>query len=167
MVFVVPLNDATYDADQKTMTIGSEYTGFLNRDFSNGSILISSSTQETGSYEGVNAFGVRKMISKRDTKEVRVTVPKNEETNFRDSKAVLISMSPQEARVAKPNLSVLFAGTLIQPYFSESRLHLAPKIDLPYDYTVHAETIHTNISCAAIYNRASGKVLQHLDITRI
>ena len=131
--------------------------------------------KETGSYLGSNAFGVTKLITKRDMNSYVIGLYSGNDTHqgwpqgdVLKSIAALrpvkysFPMSPDIAREAKDRLEIVLVGKLTYPYVFEISKHLSPTIANPFETTenIHGTTI--DVHCAALINGADGRIIQYL-----
>lgn len=177
VVFSVPLAGdlIKYNADTGLMIIGHEYSGLLRTTHTSaGDMIVTKSSRKTaGTYIGENAFGVKKRIERILGYNIGINAPEGSSLGWPSSfgansfKPIHIYVPRDEARPTKDALSVLFIGQMKAPYLKQGTDRYTPKIDAPYDQTIASQAVQIEFDCAAIYNRATGKVIQSLPTTRM
>jgi hypothetical protein len=172
LAFFVPIPEShlKYDADTETMQIGREYSGLIQTEFSLDGHFVAAarSSRTTGTYVGSNAFGARKDVTRHEQSVVGIEFAGSDSSlGWPDAfKPYSLAMSRSDAQKSKGALGIIFVGELIPPYYKRDRRRIPPKFDAPYDVEVNSEVIQMYVACAAIYNKAAGKVLEEIKFKR-
>lgn len=165
----IPADLIKFDADQSRMTVGDEYLGLFGLHTASGDkgrLHVTSSRRVVGSYIGQNSFGVKKDIVRVEEQQLDVNVPGGEYSKWPSNFKQIVFFPPRDqAKKAKENLVVLFAGRFKPPYFTTENSHFTPKIDAPYDITTHTEIIHIDADCAAIFDKAHKTKIADLSLS--
>src|SRR5262249_35420302 len=73
--FSLPLTNTSYDADNRIMKFGSEFSSVAEGQAGNrNEFIISSNYRPVGTYVGSNAFGVQKVITKIEGDQIRLKI---------------------------------------------------------------------------------------------
>jgi hypothetical protein len=75
-----------------------------------------------------------------------------------------IEMSPDDARLAKGNLALMFVGNMSEPYLSEFHDYSKPTIDNPNEMASSGDLLIMKLVQVWIFNRKTGAIYKKIDI---
>jgi hypothetical protein len=162
-----------YDADARRMTVGG-YLGLIP--LSDGTYLDDKRVKyterddqtfitEIGNYVGSNAFGVTKVITKKEIQSYALGLgtenalthgwPHNDATYS-------FTMAPDVALQAKDHLEVILVGKPTIPLGFNLKERFEPTLSNPSDVTKYILGSTIDVQCAALVNGADGKIIQNI-----
>lgn len=171
VVFAVPfdLDKFSYDADKQMASLSNQ-PGFeiIQRDISSGAIRARWSQKEVGTYDASNAFGAKLAVSKHLADELLVDfgVHRNILETMKRHR-ITFPLSRDRVPEVKLHLSAVFVGSLKAPYFSSGTTHLTPRFDFPHDYTTNVRTVHFALTCAAILDGTTSKIILPVSLSQL
>jgi hypothetical protein len=118
-----------------------------------------------GTYEGSNAYGLKRTIEKSLLKYYSVGI-----TNFKSIQepgkskydfglTSTLSAAPAKAKEIKENLAILYVGKLVAPFSALIGDSLKPTVDKPRDVAIGNYILTMNLSEIWLYNAATGEIL--------
>lgn len=78
--------------------------------------------------------------------------------------SALITMTAAEAKLAKPNLALLYVGTLTAPYLHTYSEHAKATFDRPHEVVWAGDTLVLNLAAVWLVNRATGKIYEKVAV---
>lgn len=112
-----------------------------------------STETDTGTYVGVNAFGLKKLIHSLTYETIYVATDKSND-DF-----ILENIPPEQARKLMPLLRVLLIGDPLQPFLKAERFTSTPTITSPFKVTKQDYSIVIELRQAWLYDIATGEIL--------
>lgn len=166
LIFEIPVPEAkiTYNADQKSLKLGTE-SGPLHLSRYGGRLLVSHVSRDAGAYVGENAFGAKRPVLRVQRVELQVDVGGASSLSWPEKfRPILLTMAPEEARTAKNSMAVLFVGEMNPPFYEVQRTKGSPSISNPIDLNTVEEILHISPFCALLFNGGTGEALRNLPI---
>lgn len=173
---VVPDMDSVfYDADSKVMTVlGYVLKRTVNFSrFHNGSFDLSyrepfyikgvSISKKTGSYIGVNGFGVKRKIEKYESMGVVFVEDFVESYSMPIDSFVIKNLSPAAAKILKKDFHVSVLLTPKKPYFDFMSQFYEATIDDPVELSSDYTVVFADMKCALFHDN-KGKVFKSVPI---
>jgi hypothetical protein len=151
------------DADFKYSADTSEMNIYLNLDYSDRAITLSSIDIDSVSYTASNSYGASALVKNSDH-EKYAAVPSNyTEFPYRDTSGqhyigVKIILNQNEAKNAKNDMRVLLIAKLTDPLISEKERYHGATFSSPYNGVFSDRYIHINLIEIWIYNQKTGQI---------
>ncbi len=151
---------SSYDADKGVLSFTTPY---LSSNFKIGDGVemltpnVMSSSERT--YEGSNAFGVKRSVKSSHQKVCVVTF-----TNFKygsnaSSQPFKIKLSPQDARALNGKIRTFYLGVLTHPYLASYSEYQKPEINNPIEQMVEGTSLLVRVQQVWLVNGDTGEVL--------
>jgi TonB family protein len=159
--------ESTYDADEGRLRVHAVWGApgeYLSDSYSPGTVLVDK-LLSADSVTLSNPFGatVRGTSSRRIACALAFSNVTSAEVDP-DGALMSIPMTPVEAKAAKPNLSLLYVGTLAVPYLGPYIATHKATLDDPHEIRWTGETLMLRLLEVWLYNRATGKVYNKMPI---
>ncbi len=127
--------------------------------------------KDLGSYEGENAFGVKRTIKKRLISHFTIGINNIDSfrgfdnSDYKSTFKLLLPVSPAKAKEIRENLAILYVGNLATPFTSLNSSTLEPTIDKPLHDISTNYILIMNLSEIWIYNNLTGEIISKIKRT--
>jgi hypothetical protein len=167
---------AKYDADTQNLQVSilTRSVSYLDRtpkrEFVDiiGVAAKDARLKSLGSYEGENAYGVKRTIEKSLMEYFTIGINnmasfrKFHSSGYESGFKLLLPVPPAKAKDIKENLAVLYVGTLVPPFTALDGTVLEPTIDKPRRVSIGNYILTMNLSEIWIYNNLTGEVISKI-----
>ena len=129
--------------------------------------LIEQKIKGSRNYLGSNAYGKKVSVSATHWSVCGIAFSNFTYQDILTSRSleidIAIELSPNDARLAKDNLAVMYVGQLSEPYLGQYTDYSKPTIDLPSEISMSGDAIVIKLAQLWLFNRQTGKVYQKID----
>jgi len=159
--FVRPVlsQDIKYEADSQTMYV--YYLLPINlASRRSAADLVDVSLPKRTTYTGENAYGKKVSVEKAVYDVCALSLKNIEYEPRRTSANDGFKISPEEARLTKENLALLYVGKLAEPYYVQYGNISKPTIDAPTDVLWNGDSVVIEVLSVWAIDKSTGRVLK-------
>lgn len=157
-----PLITTSYDADVGQFRISGSMGAI---DGLVGSSLVLSVVTDSkvltrSTYIAANAYGRKVEVRKTQLYACAVALPQLRQSYRSAAFDAIVSLSPDEAKVAKENVAILYVGKLAEPYWAKFFFNIEPKIDSPTETTWTGDALVIRDAEVWLFDKRTGRIYQ-------
>jgi hypothetical protein len=181
LAFVLPL-ESNFDAEKGELMIANPFKESpewqhqcLGPEHLRTAIVWRRSVVSGGSYVGTNAFGVKKLVSRRNVYQTIIEMnPPHwlqvamggdrgslDPYAFEGREGVRFPMTAGEAMLFRNRLKAVAIGTLEAPFVAECVDSNDATIDDPVDEIVHSKQLHFHLQQVLLFDESTGRIVSH------
>jgi len=171
--------DLKYDADTQLLQV-KEYMGEVPYDLGDYDVRTKQRVISTGRetrkvldvYEASNGYGAKADVVKTESQTYDLIMLNPKQFGFKRSETDYLgdrqhiefdlTMDVPTAQKVKPNLDLLIIFQIAPPYVGKAKRYFTPKINSPFDTTIHQHYVYVNVSEIWLYDSKTGEVYQKL-----
>jgi hypothetical protein len=159
---IKPFLIAKYDADTKIMsvTIYNSYQKATVAGKLANAVAVNSTITSSRSYTAENSFGRKVTVNRTDSSSCAFAFFDSLFPKLSDE--VQFEVEPDQAKLVKENLTILYIGAISAPYRSDYSLYKKPTVDSPTELVGDGDSVVMRLAARWLVDPTSGAIYAKL-----